>query len=115
MEHKCVKEAEVAALKENVLTLFKITKENREIIKQVEERQDMLYELTKSVAVIAEQITTIKDDVKEVKSDMTAVKKEINSIQHKEGETWSKFKWLLVASAVTLISAYLFKIIMNGG
>lgn len=115
MEHKCVKEADVAALKENVLTLFKITKENREIIKQVEERQDMLYELTKSVAVIAEQITTIKDDVKEVKSDMTAVKQEINSMQKKEGESWGKFKWLIVALLVTLIGGFLFKIIVNGG
>ena len=115
MEHKCVKEAEVAALKENVVTLFKVTKENRDSIKQIEERQDTLYELTKSVAVIAEQITTIKDDVKDVKDDMNAVKKEINSIQTKEGEAWGKFKWLLVASAVTLISAFLFKIIVNGG
>ncbi len=44
MEHKCVKEAEVAALKENVVTLFKVAKENRDSIKQIEERQDMLYE-----------------------------------------------------------------------
>ena len=91
MEHKCVKEAEVAALKENVVTLFKVTKENRDSIKQIEERQDMLYELTKSVAVIAEQITTIKDDVKDVKDDMNAVKKEINSIQTKE-TAWGKKK-----------------------
>jgi len=115
MEHKCVKEAEVAAMKENVLTLFKKTQDNKDKIEKLEDRQDALYELTRSVAVIAEQITTIRDDVRDVKQDVTGLKGELRDIQARDGEAWVKFKWLVLASAVSLIAGFLFKMMMAGG
>jgi len=115
MEHKCINVAEITSLRENVTTLYKKTQDNKDKIEKLEDRQDALYELTRSVAVIAEQITTIRDDVRDVKQDVTGLKGELRDIQARDGEAWVKFKWLVLASAVSLIAGFLFKMMMAGG
>lgn len=77
MSEPCIKGADIATLQEQIKQLV-------EKMDKYEKTQDALFELSKSVAVIAKELIHIGDDVKEVKEEVgkvkTQIKDEVGSI-----------------------------------
>ena len=70
MSESCVRGAEIGVLKEQIKQL--VSKMDK-----YEKTQDALFELSKSVAVIAKELTHIGEDVKDVKAEVGNVKEQI--------------------------------------
>ena len=120
--HKCSKESEISALVTNQTVLFIATESNKKEIDNFKSEQKNMYDLVKSVAVIAEQIITIRDDVRAVKTDVLSMKSELktelNSIKANkiaelidELNVWQKYKTTIISIIITaVLSVYLMKI-----
>ncbi|MFH5834542.1 hypothetical protein ACHAL6_00525 [Proteiniclasticum sp. C24MP] len=110
MEHKCSKEGEIAALKENVINLYKKHDAHDKRMEKIENKTDAQYEMAKSIAVMAEKMTTISEDVKEVKADVTALKKEVREKREGALETkinvWEKYKSHIITLIITAVVTY---------
>ena len=48
-------------------------------IKELQNKQEMIYDLTTSVKVMAENLSTVKDDVKEIKQGQSALSDKVDS------------------------------------
>ena len=97
-------------------------------IDKIENNQEALMEMSKNIAIIAEQnkyqteaIKDVKEDLgsfkKEVKQDMSSIKKDFDDIKIKpskeNSDKWEKFKWLIVGCVTTgIISFILGKILI---
>lgn len=110
MEHNCSKEGEIAALKENVINLYKKYDAHDKQIEKIENKTNAQYEMAKSIAVMAEKMTTISQDVKEVKDDVNALKKEVREKREDELETklsiWEKYKSHIITLIITAVVTY---------
>ena len=106
-ERRCSKEGEIATLIETVKTIA-------HRMDKFEETQLAIYDLAKSVAVMAEKMTNISNDVKAVKKEVGEVKAELNNIKTEDSALWKKFKWHILTSVLTLLAAYLFKTVIGG-
>lgn len=97
-------------------------------IDKIENNQEALMEMSKNIAIIAEQnkyqteaIKDVKEDLgsfkKEVKQDMSSLKKDFDDIKDKpskeNSDKWEKFKWLIVASITTGIVGFILGKVLN--
>lgn len=117
MEYKCVKEGEIAALKENVVTLYKKMDAHDKRMEKIENKTDAQYEMAKSIAVMAEKMTAISDDVREVKTELNYVKKDVTSLKKEvqedkhnslkeENSVWRKYKSHIILLIITAVVTY---------
>ena len=83
MEQRCNKETEISTIQEQVKTIF-------HRLDKYEKTQDALYDLSKSVAVIAKEMTHIGEDVKEVKQEVSEVKTDLTNIKNSQNTFESK-------------------------
>ena len=120
-EHRCIKEAELATVITNQGVLFRATDANKKEIEKLDAQQTTIYDLTKSVAVIAEQITTIRDDVRDVKTDVISMKQEFKKIKEEEvsglrGElgVWEKYKSHIILMIISSVVAIYLAQILGG-
>lgn len=110
MEHKCIKEGDIAAIKENIINLYKKQDAHDKRMEKIEIRTDAQYEMAKSIAVMAEKMTTISEDVKEVKNDVNALKKEVREKREEELEDeigiFRKYKSQIITLIITAVVTY---------
>jgi len=125
MEHKCSKEGEIAALKENVINLYKKYDAHDKQIEKIENKTDAQYEMAKSIAVMAEKMASISDDVKEVKNELQVVKTDVATMkkevqEDKEEEfkkklgVWEKYKSHIITLIITAAVTYYLSQIIGG-
>lgn len=110
MEHKCSKEGDIAAIKENIITIYKKQDAHDKRMEKIENRTEAQFEMAKSIAVMAEKMTTISEDVKEVKADVTALKKEVRGKREDELEEevgiFRKYKSQIITLIITAVVTY---------
>ncbi len=110
MEHKCLKEGEIAALRENIVTLYKKHDSQEKRLDKIETKTEAQYEMAKSIAVMAEKMTTISQDVKEVKNEVNSLKTEVREKREDELEnkisTWQKYKSHVITLIITAVVTY---------
>ena len=93
---KCMKEGELATLKAENKSLFQAQDEMKVEIKGMAKIYDLIYELTTSVSLLAEQMTRMNSDISDVKSDIVEIKAQpVNSYNH--------YKKLVVGGVITTI------------
>ena len=82
--------------------------EHDNVIKELREKQDAIYDLTSSVKSIATDMTYIKEDVKEVKSGQAQLNEKVTILENKPAnETkkridgiYEKLIWLVIGGVV---------------
>lgn len=117
---KCLREPEIAILQEHVKTIYRRIDETNKRQDKFDERQDVIYEISKSIAVMAEQMQGTREDVKEIKEEMSGVKKDVGALKEKmqydekqslkeDAKSWKDYKWYLFLTITGIILGYVFK------
>lgn len=84
--HRCDKEGEIETLKTNQKHIF-------ERMKKVEDKADILYDLTSSVKVLSTEITAMREDTKEIKDELKIVNSDLMTFKTAGSNKWDKFIW----------------------
>lgn len=88
---KCLKEADLATLKADVKSLFKK-------FKQFEKQQDIILDLSTSLAVLAKEMQDTRGDVAEIKGDLKEMKSQ-------PAKNYNQVKMLVVGGIIgTIVS-----------
>jgi len=121
-QHRCNKEGELAALKENVTAVYMRLEEHNRRLEKYEGKQDATYKMAESLAVMAEKMTGMSEDVRDVKNDVTGLKEEFNNLKDQTKVEqintlkanlgiWEKYKAQIISIIITaVVTIYLTKI-----
>ena len=85
-DHKCTRDGEIETLKTNQKHIF-------ERMKRVEDKADILYDLTSSVKVLSTEITAMREDTKEIKDELKIVNSDLMTFKTAGSNKWDKFIW----------------------
>ena len=85
-EHRCSRDGEFETLKTNQKHIF-------ERMKKVEDKADILYDLTSSVKVLSTEITAMREDTKEIKDELKIVNSDLMTFKTAGSGKWDKFVW----------------------
>lgn len=116
---RCTKEPDIEILKEHVKTLYQKHDETKKWQEKYEGKQDVIYDISKSIAVMAEKMGGIREDVQQIKGEVLDVKKDVGALKEKmqsdkrqdlkdENDDWRKYKWQIVFAITGLVIGYFF-------
>lgn len=91
-------ERDLVELNNKVARLYEIVAEHKEDMTYIMDRLNLQYELSQSIALMAQSMQQLQKDVQEVKTEVLNVKKDMRHIQDKDSESWDKFKWVVITS-----------------
>lgn len=123
---KCNKELEISRLEEHVKTIYKQIGGHDDRLGKIETKASEQYELSKAIALMAQQMGGISKDVTDIKTEVTTVKKDVGSLKdkmqndkiqdlEKEVTKWDKYKWYVLLSVTGLFLGYFFSMITERG
>lgn len=70
---------------------------------RINEHDDAIKENSELIGAIKE----LAVETKYMRSDLNETIERLNKLENKDGATWEKFKWLIVAGLVTIVLGYL--------